>query len=762
MLRAIHEHPSRRPRWAASLTLGILAALVARCADPSPSAEASPAKPVAAARAAPPAAPAGPHHAVFSLLDNRLLAHLVREGGLAVPLGHPGVAKYVNFNRPWSSWTLNREVDGRHVALAERSVTWLGVPLTATQARATALWLSLRGAADQGLSVVANGKALAPARVTASWQRVQIPVPSGALREGENRLELRWGKVGRFGKDRAHAAVEWLHLGERALPEDERVQVLDGARLALPPRGGVAYYVHPYRGARLKVRFERRQADKPCELLVSAQRQGQPAAMLLRSEADRGELFADLAAVAGDAARVEITAEGPRCGGLALVDAAIVMPGTAPLVKRGAAPRNVLFWLVDNARADRYRQYNPATRVKTPVFDQLAATGALFARAYIQGNESRVSHASIWTGLYPKQHNFIDAKAKLSLGWVTLPEALRKAGLFTAAWIANGFVSEFWGFGEGWDRFRNTLHKGGGLHAEALANHAAEFVNKQGDRPFYLYVGTIDPHVSWRGRQPWLDEYHPEPYSGEYKNVVWGKDVEKMATGARKTTPADRKRILAVYDSTVSYNDHHLGRVLKALESKGVREQTMVVVTADHGEELWDFGRIGHGSSIREQLVAVPLLVHYPPLFGKGVRVMQGVDVLSIMATVLDAVGAPLPDTVQGGSLLPLAQGVGQGYPRPAFASQYELAHAMRSERYKLRVGGKGATLYDLESAQGERGNVAAQRPLALRWLTDALSTFLVYQSRWRQSRWGVATNQLAAMPAELEQGQAPPPITAR
>ena len=332
--------------------------------------------------------------------------------------------------------------------------------------------------------------------------------------------------------------------------------------------------------------------------------------------------------------------------------------------------------------------------------------------------------------------------------------------LHTAAWIANGFVSRFWGFADGFKSFRNTLHKGGGLTAERLADHGIKFVNKEGDKPFYLYIGTIDPHVSYRGRQPWLDQYYPKPYNGIYKKNVMGKSVEKMATGKRHVSATDRKRIKAIYDSTVSYNDKHLGRLIEALEKKGIRDETMIVLTADHGEEHWENGRIGHGSSVRNTVVAVPLIINYPPLFGKGVRVTEGVDVLSVMPTILDALGADIPERVQGESLLPLAQGVGRGYPRSAFASQYELAHTIRLADWKLRVGGKGKPrVFDLAKDTREKNDLAGKRPLATRWLTDALSTFLIYQNRWRALRWGVSSNHKPAFSDDLENGKAPKAI---
>jgi hypothetical protein len=707
-----------------------------------------------------PAAPAsprlaGPHHPVFSLSDNRLLAHLVRDGGLLIPAGHPGFAKYITFMRPWNPWKLNQREDGRAAALAVRNVTWLRFPLTAQQAKAARLTLSIKSPGAQGLGITLNTTRLRAAKLAGGWQKVELEVPVGALWAGENRIELSFGQAGKLGGTKAWAALEWLHLGARSLVDPGTLTPAKSARLILPAGGGLAYYVHPYAGAKLRTKLA---AQGSCSLRVQLGSQGSKPVELTRP-AGEAEAVIDLAAVKDRVARLELSAEGNGCKELALSEAAILMPGEAPKIKRGKAPKYVLFWLIDNARADRFTLYNPKTRVKTPIITELGRTGTVFERAYIQGNESRVSHASIWTGLYPKQHRFVDPKAKLSLEWVTLAEGMKKAGFETVAHIANGFVSKFWGFAEGFQVFKNYIHVSGPLTAEGLADKCIDHI-KGSKKPFYLYVGTIDPHVSWRGRNPWLKEYHPEAYTGPYQKVVAGKDVEKMAVGSKPTSPEDRKRIIAIYDSTVSYNDHHLGRVLQALKDKGIRDETMIVVTADHGEELWDYGKIGHGSSIKQELVSVPLILHYPPLFGRGVQVRQGVDVLSIMASVLDAVGAPIPDQVQGESLLPLAQGIGTGYPRPSIASQYELAHAIRLERWKIWTGGKGEPkFFDLESKHGEHREVGISHPNEVRWLTDALSTFLVYQDRWRKGRWGVASNHTAAIAEDLETGGGPPPI---
>src|SRR5207302_1405158 len=101
--------------------------------------------------------------------------------------------------------------------------------------------------------------------------------------------------------------------------------------------------------------------------------------------------------------------------------------------------------------------------------------------------------------------------------------------------------------------------------------------------------------------------------------------------GKLRISERDKTRIIALYDADVSYNDHVLGVLLDDLKKRGHADDTMLIVTSDHGEELWDHGRIGHGQSLREELIHVPLLVHYPPYFPPGKIVDEGVDVLDVL-----------------------------------------------------------------------------------------------------------------------------------
>jgi arylsulfatase A-like enzyme len=149
--------------------------------------------------------------------------------------------------------------------------------------------------------------------------------------------------------------------------------------------------------------------------------------------------------------------------------------------------------------------------------------------------------------------------------------------------------------------------------------------------------------------------------------------------------------------------------------------------------------------------VHVPLFVRYPPLVPGGTVVEEGVEVLDVMPTLADALGLPPPRPSQGHSLVPLMQGVGRGYPRPSYASQYEYAHTMRVGSWKIWLTPKGGLkLYDLGADPAERASVAG-RSIEARYMIDLLYLFLANRDVWRKREWGVVNNMTATAPAALE-----------
>jgi len=676
----------------------------------------------------------GAEHGVFSLVDNRLLAHAQYDGGLLIPAGSAGFAKYTRFRKAEVAWELRKERDGKKVAVIAGKSAAVRVPLTTEQAAGdTRIRMHHYAPAAGRMTLRINGKDLATVEQASGWSTSDTVVPAGNLRAGENEITLFASKGG--------LEVAWIQVGGASGPEGVQALYDAGANALVLDKGqSLAWYAMvPAKGTIV--------ADvlgKGCKLRVEARPQsGKPIVATLSGKGSA----AALDALGGAVARIELSVQG--CDRGLVAKAELTVPGGAAVIKSGDKPKYIVFWIMDSLRADRISTFVPGARPEVPSFDELAKTSAVFVKAYVQGNESRVSHASIWSSLYPVRHNMLSSTAKLADKWFTLDEAMKKAKLFTSGVSGNGYIVQKWGFGDDWDRYSNHIHEGGGLSGEAIYLKALKSVEDKLETPWFLYVGTIDTHVSWRAKDPWMSRYSGD-YNGKFKTVASGADMGKVASGKLKISDSDKDHIRAIYDSNVSYQDDLLRQLFEKLDEWKIRDQTMVVITADHGDEQWEVGRVGHGGSLRESLVHVPLLIYYPPLFPTG-KIADGVETIDILPTLADVMGVPADKEWQGESLVPLANGVGAGYPRMMMSSQYEGAHAVRMGPWKLRVaGGAKPQLFNLEDNPNETKDVVDDEYVARRFLDDPLWLLRVNNDAWRKSRWGNPSNVTPQFAADM------------
>lgn len=683
----------------------------------------------------------GPERPVYSLVDNRLSGHLLRGGGLVLPGGSVGFAKYTRFGNlekiKQKTWELRQTQGDRKVAVMNGKSARVDVPLTDDELRGNpVVRVRVHAGAAQAFSVRVNGNKDVNAQLSEGWQTVELAPPAGQLKEGENELLFFAGGSG--------LAVEWIQVGGAA-PGDGAAKFYDtdSKELLLPEGGGMAWYAMvPDRG-----RVTGDLSDGACEVTVRATAEDGAGA--------DGKLVGlgsavDLGALAGKAARIELTASG--CKEARLAKAALVVPGEEPKAQRGEAPKYVVLFVMDSLRADRVKPWNPSARPDVPVFDKLAEESAIFLQHYVQGNESRVSHASLWTSLYPIKHSMIGGSEKLDLKWTTIDEVAKAAGKFTAGATSNGYVEpKRWGFGTAWDAYSNHIHEELGLRADDILEKGLKFVGGK-QEPWFLYLGTVDTHVSWRAKEPWISKYSPG-YSGRFAQVFSGGDAGKVASGAVKLTDAEIAHVRAIYDSNVSYQDEVLGKLIAKLEEQGIWDKTMLIITADHGDEQWeDNGRVGHGQSSRDMLVHVPLLVRYPPMVGAG-KFTEGTELVDVVPTVADALGVQMDAEWQGQSLLPLSWGVGGGYPRMSMTSMYEDSHGARIGHWKVRInGGSNLRVFDLGRDADEMKNLAGDPSAAIgaRLVLDPLWMLRTHNLEWKKSQWGNAANVTARFAQDL------------
>jgi arylsulfatase A-like enzyme len=196
----------------------------------------------------------------------------------------------------------------------------------------------------------------------------------------------------------------------------------------------------------------------------------------------------------------------------------------------------------------------------------------------------------------------------------------------------------------------------------------------------------------------------------------------------------DRTRLEALYDGEITYHDDHFARFVEALEQRGLLENTVLWVTSDHGEEFFDHGSVGHGHSLYQELLHVPLVAVAPGL-APG-RIQADVGLVDVVPTSLELLGQePLP-TAQGRSRVPLLRGEPQGLYDAAFSEFLDGGRSARSRGLSLVLQGSAPPqLYDLATDPREQRNVAVERPIALRHMLALLSVHLGRVARERVHR---------------------------
>lgn len=314
--------------------------------------------------------------------------------------------------------------------------------------------------------------------------------------------------------------------------------------------------------------------------------------------------------------------------------------------KKSLAPaKNVIVFLVDTLRPDKLRIYNRNSRVQTPALDAWTKTATRFTAAHTQENWTKPSVATLMTSTMPWQHNATTGEAVLPRRIPTMSELLQKEGFYTGFFSSNGYVSDKFGFGRGWNTYRNYIREGRKNPAQYVAHDVLEWLDKRPkDKRFFLYIHTIDPHVPYRPPSEFSDMYDPEPYSGV---VNFRKDatlLENIKIGRLKLNQRDKQQLVALYDGEITYHDVWFGKILDGLRERGLDQNTAMVFTSDHGEEFWDHGSVGHGHNVYEELLHIPMVMHIPGAKERRTAIDTPVGLVDIAPTMFDALGV----TAQG------------------------------------------------------------------------------------------------------------------
>lgn len=355
--------------------------------------------------------------------------------------------------------------------------------------------------------------------------------------------------------------------------------------------------------------------------------------------------------------------------GLALT-AAVYGADRADLDRRIAAAGadahspDVLFLLVDTLRADALGAYG-ARPSPSPFLDAFAARSVVFERALSQAQWTAPSVSSLLSSLYPstflwsQDENLTDQRLiRLPAGIPWLPEHLSRAGYHTAAFVKNPLVQGGTRFGRGFhvhEYVRGDTAERHSAHqlvdavlrwGDALADHRAD----GGEGAYFAYVHFMDPHARYEPPAAW---HPPSEYEGPIDGGV--SVLKRLAESEAGPAPADLARVRELYRAEVAYLDAELARLRDGLAARGLwTEDTVVVLVSDHGEQFFEHGAFFHGHVQWENL-HVPFVFHAPGIAPR--RVPGPVAMLDVAPTLLEWLGLPVPETMEGRSLVPQLRG---------------------------------------------------------------------------------------------------------
>jgi choline-sulfatase len=673
--------------------------------------------------------------------DLTALLHLaeVRDGGWYIDFGTPAQAKYTVGD--WRSGWVGKGVDGdatyAQVGMRGR------VYFSADRPEALVARVRLRPHGTKALTPYLNNQQLKSVHLGKGdgFAEYDVELPREHVKPGENYLLLTFGGTTAIDGRDVSVAIDsiWIRSAEELassvrppaydtmvasvrLGEDER------KALAVSRSSTLRYHLHvPNDGVLgFGIGLEG-EGDAPFAIEVTAD--GEASVELLSGTATSSwsDQTADLSRFAGQTVRVDLRAEGNGPGRLAWSSPRILVPERA---ERSLKPaENVIVLVVDTLRADKLRPFNPQTRVETPAVDRFASEGVVFELAQSPENWTKPAVASILTGLHPQTHQQKTGEAALPSSALLLSEHLKDNGFATGSFIANGYVSDRFGFDQGWDDYTNYIREGGSTEARDVFDAAGNWIEAHKDERFFAYIQTIDPHVPYDPPGEFVGMYDPSEYDGQVRPRMTGDLLEK----AKRRPPEvvfdarDKRRIEALHDGEITQHDRFFGAFLERLAALGVSEDTLIVVTSDHGEEFDDHGSWGHGHSVYQELLHVPLMFRLPNRLPAGAKVSHAVSTLDVSSTVTELLGVPAMPHNEGHALVGLMLGDAPAQPPVAFSDFQDDRRVVTTDRWKLVLRGNlTSTMFDLAKDPKEQVELDASAfPIGRRYARMLLGQFL-------------------------------------
>lgn len=395
--------------------------------------------------------------------------------------------------------------------------------------------------------------------------------------------------------------------------------------------------------------------------------------------------------------------------------------------------------VVDTLRADHLSLYG-YPRPTSPELERWAKKGVVFENAFSTTSWTLPAFGTLFTGQLPSVHRAgmwvrSNAWAALDNSVPTLGEMVDSAQVETAAFVSNAWLrkrgSQIW---RGFDTYENVpdwapnsdLYRG----ADVGVDRALEWIDDQDGR-FLVVLHLMDPHYPQHPPEELLARF-VDPARPRARTRLDPEDKEKT----RNPSPEMQSSVTDLYDAEIALVDRETARLLGELENRGLLDRMLVLFTSDHGEEIYDHGWYGHGGTLYNELLRVPLIAWYPS--ATTGRRSEHVSWLDLAPTLLEALGIAPPGKLPGHSLLGALRGR-ELEERPLIAdgtNREPGAFAVIGNRYKLISRDSGFQLFDWRADPSERNDL---------WPGDAATVGgLLAEARRRLPRRGeVAAEEL-------------------
>lgn len=434
---------------------------------------------------------------------------------------------------------------------------------------------------------------------------------------------------------------------------------------------------------------------------------------------------------------------------------ACLLGGLAYWIYRSRGPRprpNILLITLDTTRWDYVSAYGRGDEI-TPTVDKLAEQGVIYINAISTSSWTLPAHASIFTGLLPTHHgaHYVRADAesggglfqanRLAADVPTLAEELKKAGYRTGAVIGGPLLHSRFGMDRGFDYYYDwdlRSYEGSGFYrtASETTSSAVNWLKLHAQtaeaEPFFLFLNYYDAHNPYMPPEPWGDPDAPKEllaiHNGHYDEVFKGN---------RGLTDRERSVLVSQYSGEIRFMDKQIERLFFEMNLLGLYDSTLIVVTSDHGESFGEHRLLGHGRALYEELIRVPLILKYPQEDGRKAVIERRVSTVSIMPTLLEYIGHPIPDTVSSETLdkenqILVAESTRDVAWVLAFGKRFDRdSKVVYDGNYKLIWNSTGNhELYDVADDPAEESNLYGNMPELEKRLLSRLAPLIEESKR--------------------------------